>query len=399
MKYPEFIKVEKFNSLHDNMSEVELLRKFSENLKVIHTLTTSHYTDFNQLIKEYLEAGLKIFDMDIGIVSNIQGQDYLVCDAVTPDNSLGEGDKFELEGTYCREVVKSQQVIGFPHVGSLEEMKSHPVYQNMKLESYLSAPIFKEGKIFGTLNFSSTRVREFGFSEQERDLISMMASSIGSFLLLREKEENIENSYQRIRKLTAYVAHDLRSPLGNILSIAEIMPELEEDERNEFLEVIKNSSQKSMEIVKTILEAAILGEGKITLEKRKVSFEKIFKEVEREFQSKLGNLKIETKFDSGVLELDRERMIQVISNLLSNAIKYSKEGSVISINSKKENGKVYFEMKNIVDDELVKNKIVGSSEESSIGFGLEIVNEILALHDSKLETKTESGIYIASFLL
>lgn len=52
MKYPEFVENEKFNSLHDNLSEVELLRKFSENLKVIHTLTTSHYTDFNQLIKE-----------------------------------------------------------------------------------------------------------------------------------------------------------------------------------------------------------------------------------------------------------------------------------------------------------------------------------------------------------
>lgn len=175
MKYPEFVENEKFNSLHDNLSEVELLRKFSENLKVIHTLTTSHYTDFNQLIKEYLEAGVKIFGMDIGIVSNIQGQDYFVCDAVTPDNSLGEGDKFELEGTYCREVVKSLKVIGLPHVGSLEEMKSHPVYQNMKLESYISAPIFKEGKIFGTLNFSSTKIRDFGFSEQERDLISMMA--------------------------------------------------------------------------------------------------------------------------------------------------------------------------------------------------------------------------------
>lgn len=290
-------------------------------------------------------------------------------------------------------------MIGLPHVGSLEEMKSHPVYQNMKLESYISAPIFKEGKIFGTLNFSSTKIRHFGFSEQERDLISMMASSIGAFLLLREKEENVESSYKRIRKLTAYVAHDLRAPLGNILSLAEFIPEADAQEREELLNDIKASSEKSMEIVKTILEAAILGEGKITLEKSKVTFKEIFNEVEREFNSKLGSLKLQLDFDKNIVSLDRERMIQVVSNLLSNAIKYSRIDSTIEVSSKEVEGKTKFQVKNIIDKNLVNNRKIGTSEENSIGFGLEIVNEILELHDSKLEIKVDNDNYLAYFLV
>lgn len=191
MQYPKFINENDFLRLHDGLSEIELLKQFSSNLKLIHKLTTSHYSDFKLLIKDYLEAGLKIFDMEIGIVSKVDGQDYIICDAISPDNSLSQGDKFQVEGTYCREVISTGKVVGFPHVGNIEEMKNHPVYQNMKLESYISAPIYKDDIIFGTLNFSSTKIRTHGFTELEKELIEMMANSIETFLLLREKEEKL----------------------------------------------------------------------------------------------------------------------------------------------------------------------------------------------------------------
>lgn len=195
------------------------------------------------------------------------------------------------------------------------------------------------------------------------------------------------------------MAHDLRAPLGNILSLAEFIPEADAQEREELLNDIKASSEKSMEIVKTILEAAILGEGKITLEKSKVTFKEIFNEVEREFNSKLGSLKLQLNFDKNIVSLDRERMIQVVSNLLSNAIKYSIKDSTIEVSSKEVEGKTKFQVKNIIDKNLVDNRKIGTSEENSIGFGLEIVNEILELHDSKLETKVDNDNYLAYFLV
>lgn len=65
----------------------------------------------------------------------------------------------------------------------------------MKLESYISAPIWVRGCVWGTLNFSSTQVRYEPFSEEDREFISLMADGIGSLvernLLNLEKESVI----------------------------------------------------------------------------------------------------------------------------------------------------------------------------------------------------------------
>ncbi len=401
MNYPEFINEKTFFELHDGLSELDLLKKFSNNLKTIHYLTTTHYSDFSVLIKEYLLAGAKIFNMEFGIVSNIIGEEYTIFDAISPDNVLSAGAIFELQGTYCREVVKSKRVIGLPHVGGIEEMRGHPVYQNMKLESYISAPIFKEDEIYGTLNFSSTKVREHGFSEYERELISMLAHSIGTYLSLRDKEEKLQNANKRIRKLTGYLAHDLRSPLGNIFSLAELLPELTEEESLDMINEIKGISNKAMEIVNTVLEAAIIGEGNLSLDRRKYLLGDIIYESINDFKtySNNANLSIKENIEKAYVYVDKERMHQVFTNLLSNSLKYSKENTVINIDIVNTDKGVEFSIKNVMNNGFDINNIGRTSEQKSTGFGLEIVQEILKLHDSELVNTTEDGIYTASFTL
>jgi GAF domain-containing protein len=183
--YPDFVDNETFFAMDDSHTGLELALRLSENLKKIHYLTIASYQNFDELILKYLNTGIEIFNMKIGIVSKIKDDRYLICNAMTPDGSLKKGDIFPLEGTYCWEVCISGEILGFPHVGIMDEMKDHPVYQNMKLESYLSAPIYLNDALYGTLNFTSTEPREFGFSEHEKDLIGLMANSIGSFLALR----------------------------------------------------------------------------------------------------------------------------------------------------------------------------------------------------------------------
>lgn len=401
MKYPEFKNNNTFSELHDGLTEIDLLRKFSSNLKTIHFLTTSHYTDFNSLISEYLLAGTKIFSMEFGIVSNIVEDEYTVLDVISPGNVLSPGDTFDLEGTYCREVVNSQKVIGLPHVGAIKEMRGHPVYQNMKLESYISAPIYKEDVIYGTLNFSSTEVREYGFSEYERELISMLAHSIGTYLSLRDKEEKLQSANKRIRTLTGYLAHDLRSPLGNIFSLAELLPEMTEEESTEMINEIKEISNKAMEIVNTVLEAAIIGEGKLSLDKRKYLLGDIISESINDFKtySNNSNLSIEENIEEALVFIDKERIHQVFTNLLSNSLKYSKENSIIYISIINKEKGVEFSIKNSIKDNNKVNNIGRSSEEKSYGFGLEIVREILKLHSSELLIDIKDEEFTASFVL
>jgi len=399
MKYPKFVNDETFYSLHDGLKEVDLLKQFASNLKTIHNLTTKHYQDFDSLIKEYLIAGSRIFNLEFGIVSNINGEEYLVCDAVSPENVLEPGAIFELEGTYCREVIYTKRVIGFPHVGSIEEMKGHPVYINMKLESYISAPIFKGSEIFGTLNFSSTRIRRNGFSEYERELISMMANAIGSFLLLKDREEKLASANTRIKKLTGFVAHDLRTPLGNIVGLAALIPDLDKSEAGEMSKEIIKISSESMEMVQTILESAILGEGSLQLEKGLGLLGEEFKKSLNHHSTAIEAAKInfDIQDDRTQVSFDEKRMSQVFNNLVGNCCKYTKSGTTVEVDISKQGEFVFFKMSSIINNE---NK---QGDENflmrSYGLGNEIIDQVLKLHSSQLQIENDGERYIASFLI
>lgn len=382
MNYPNFIKPKQFYSINSSQDEVEALVRLSENLKKIHLLTTKNYTDFQVLIDEYLKTGLDIFQMEIGIVSQIIGNEYIVCDAVTPDNSLKEGDIFPLEGTYCYEVFKSKKVLGFPNVGSMEEMKNHPVYINMKLESYISAPIYKNNILFGTLNFTSTKTREHGFSEHEQDLISLMANAIGSFLELREKEQKIIERNNKLKKLNGYVAHDLRTPLGNISSLVELYRLDEDSDIEEILNDIDKCSHEAMDIVENILESFLIEGGKVKVTKKDTLLKAEIERVALEFKelSEFKGIKLNLDLCDGIVNLDAKRMSQVFSNLISNSIKYGKANSDVSLVLNKQEDGHYFEITNALDVAKVKETQVGTKLKESVGLGLELAKTIVESH-------------------
>ncbi|WP_148653731.1 GAF domain-containing protein, partial [Klebsiella pneumoniae] len=81
-------------------------------------------------------------------------------DGVYPGLSL------QLKNTYCKKVVDEKRIISTKNAGINKSYNTHPVYINMKLESYISAPIWVRSKIWGTINFSSTKIKSEDFSSE-----------------------------------------------------------------------------------------------------------------------------------------------------------------------------------------------------------------------------------------
>ncbi len=180
----------------------EALQSFSANLKHLHRLNTTEYQDFATLFADCLETGCEIFGLSTGIVSQIQDFTYTIR-AVKTDLPIEAGAEFDLQDTYCRAVVKEQRTIAYTQVGKMEDMQTHPVYQNLKLETYIGSPIWVKGKIYGTLNFSSTEVRREDFQPQERELIELMAQSIGRFIAAWETEIERQQAEAALRESEA----------------------------------------------------------------------------------------------------------------------------------------------------------------------------------------------------
>ena len=138
-------------------------------------------------VEEWLHEGLKLgckqYNMKTGLVSKVEGEEYIIRAAYSAMGDIfSPGMKFELENTYCAAVVKSREVITYRQVGKIPTMLLHPVYVALQLESYIGAPLIKDGQVKGTLNFSSYEVRKEEFTQDDLSLITQMANKIQSVI-------------------------------------------------------------------------------------------------------------------------------------------------------------------------------------------------------------------------
>lgn len=167
-------------------------------LNELNQVSSIKYSTREKLYKSYLEVGMKHFGMEFGIVSRIRDDEYQVAACITPDQSIESDNVFEVKGTYCRRVIEDKSTVFYNHVGKDAELRYHPVYVNMKLESYIGTPIWLNGKIVGTLNFSSKRPRDLPFEKSEISFIEILAQYLGRHLA---SEAVIEEKASLNRKL------------------------------------------------------------------------------------------------------------------------------------------------------------------------------------------------------
>jgi GAF domain-containing protein len=135
-------------------------------------------TTLKLLCEEILEEGVDIFNLSLGIVSKIEEDFYTVIAVMPPDSVFQAGETFELKDTYCRDVVEKGSSIALTELGDKPGLCKHPLYSGLPLEAYISAPIKIEGKIWGTLNFSSMKIQNNQFTQEEIELIESRADII-----------------------------------------------------------------------------------------------------------------------------------------------------------------------------------------------------------------------------
>lgn len=180
-------------------------KKLSAMLTKLNELEFETCDSINSIFQKYLQTGSKLYGLEFGIISKVDGNDYTVFSAVSPGNELSDGANFALQDTYCDAVLKTKKTVTYDEVGKIENLKGHPVYVNMKLESYISTPIWFDGKIFGTLNFSSHKPRKSSFLEEERRFIELLADSISKRMLAEEKARKLNYSFQIMNESPDYI--------------------------------------------------------------------------------------------------------------------------------------------------------------------------------------------------
>lgn len=168
--------------------KTQALESFTKHLKsIINVISIQNYSTEN-ILTAYLKIGCEILDMEIGIISEIIGNHYIINSFYSSNfNKFLPGNEYNLKNTLCYEVVKKKQTISYNNLSESGKLSKHSILGNSQLFCYISTPIWLDGEIYGTLNFSSSLPKE-KMPNYQNELIELMAQGIAHTLKIAEIE-------------------------------------------------------------------------------------------------------------------------------------------------------------------------------------------------------------------
>jgi len=226
-----------------------------------------------------------------------------------------------------------------------------------------------------------------------------------NFLLLEQKNKEIEKLNKMKSQFFSSVSHEIRTPLNAIDGFIKILLEMDlNEEAKKYVKILNSTTQDLLKIINDLLEFEKTENNKITIEKIKFNLKNILEEIKEIYtqKAKEKNLNFKTEFkniDKNIIS-DSLRIKQIINNLLSNAFKFTPENKSVFLRVKIENENLLIE----VEDEgigIEKDKIekilepfTQASEDTArkyggSGLGMSIVKKLVELLNGKMEIESE----------
>ena len=136
----------------------------------------------HNLLNNLLIEGTKVLGLDLGIISNINDEVYIVHSCKNNNMGIEPGSAFELSKTYCSDVIKDGCTKYYEDVAEISEMLKHPCYLSTQLRAYVGTPVMVNKKIWGTLNYSSLSPHKSVYSTEEIEFLESQAKEVRRIL-------------------------------------------------------------------------------------------------------------------------------------------------------------------------------------------------------------------------
>ncbi len=164
--------------------------------------------------------------------------------------------------------------------------------------------------------------------------------------------ERLQSAFEREKRFSANAAHELRTPLSELRSLAEVgkmVPE-DRDQVLAFFDDVAAISGQMEKVVITLLELARSEAGLLRTDPEDIDLAACCDEI---WQHAIngGGKRLIKRIPAGlVINTDREKLGMILSNLFGNAISYSPEDAEIHIAAEIRDGRVVLEVRNAAID-------------------------------------------------
>jgi len=148
-----------------------------------------------------------------------------------------------------------------------------------------------------------------------------------------QKMKHMAESEQARSMFFSTVSHDIRTPLNAIIGYSELLLDGIDDryERSKALSAISTSGHTLLELINDVLDLSKLESGKMVIKKEPTDVRELISSVVHSFEVTVRHRNIELKEDYGelpMLEIDPQRVRQILFNLIGNAAKFTEEGEI-----------------------------------------------------------------------
>ncbi|ATJ81242.1 diguanylate cyclase [Halomonas beimenensis] len=194
------------------IQDISEYRAMIQLLRDIHTGVNRTDISANEIVDRLLRDALAYLSLDIGLVSRVIGDQYIVKWSASEIADISPDDRFDLGDTYCRLMLDVEDVFHTSQAGADERINGHPCYQQFGLESYIGTPLHLNGEVWGTLNFSSPHPRHQPFTQVEIELVRLIADAVERVIT---DQAEIDQVRQELDRMADKASRDYLTGLPN----------------------------------------------------------------------------------------------------------------------------------------------------------------------------------------
>jgi PAS domain S-box-containing protein len=276
------------------------------------------------------------------------------------------------------------------------------------LKSLLVVPLRARGRIVGAISYGvSESGREYGPDDLRlaEDLAVRAAFALDNARLYQESQAAVSAR----NEVLGVVSHDLRNPLNAVRFGAQALlrhwpPHGDgEIERNQ-LGAITKAADRMHRLIRDLLDLAQIDSGRLAVEPGPVPVSILVNDA-LELASAAAvdrgvHLTVAAPVDPGTIEVDGERILQVLSNLIQNALKFSPGGGRVELGTCRGDGAVVFHVRDEgpgIDPDHIPHvfdrfwRSRNGSRDGGAGLGLAIARGIVQSHGGTIWVESALG--------
>lgn len=320
------------------------------------------------------------------------------------------------EFAFCAHTILSTDTLVVPDARIDDRFADNPlVTSNPNIRFYAGVPLITpDGHALGALCAIDRVPRDL--SDAQLDALQGLARLIVQSMEVRQSHRQLNALSKRLSRvnegkdrLFSMIAHDLRSPVGGVLGLLEMMAEeakdMEPDQIQRYLTMLANSTRGTFDLLESLLQWSVHESGKLDFQPVALSLDEMVNQVFAFTQMAAHHKSIALDAPTssgGMVTADRNMLRSVLQNMVANAIKFTPPGGHVAVSyephekwiavSVKDSGTGMSAegLRNALErDELQSTP--GTTGEVGTGLGLKFCRAFIERHGGKLSATSNLG--------